>query len=306
MRELSRIISGLNIFVGALTVCAGFTVWDRGTSFASPLVVVVVGLVLLLWSEFVFFVAREENASAGIAPIAIRVNLVLGFAIMIWLVVSTVSDCVGSPGKKQDHENNEATNLAAIKSELLDYEELSSKGFAKIKIDESAKPDDVTSWALLRHRKYETDDSRQYLWKLDYAVPDENDKIWSQADLDSIDVIVVADSDYISGSYRSTSSGEGTADSESVRLLYYNPKSSAFFGEAEIEGAPMGESVDTWHAEIDSTQVIDKAEKDIDYHSAPASSPFEAVGIAFLVAVALFHIVTSVRRAKARKRREAY
>lgn len=306
MRELSRLISGFNIFFGALLVSAGLAVWESGTNFASPLAFVMAGLVLLAWSEIVFHIARVENASKGIAPIAIRVNLVLGCAIMIWLVVSIVSDCVGGPGKKQDHDKNEAANLAAIKNELLDYEELGNQSSSNIKIDESAKPDDVTSWALIRHRKYKTDnDSRQYQWKLEYAVPDEDDTTWSQADLNAIDVVVIADSDYLSGDYRSTSGGEGTADSESVKLLYYNPKTGSFFGEEKIEGAPMGETVDTWHAEIDNTRVIDKAEKDIGYHSASASSPYGIIGTVFMAAVAIFHIVTSVRRAKARNRHGA-
>ena len=306
MRELSRLVSGFNIFLATLLVGAGLTVWDRGTNIASPLAFVVVGVVLLAWSELVFHVARVENASTGIAPIAIRVNLVLGCLIMVGLVVSIVSECVGNPAKVQDHDKNEATNLAAIKSELLDYEGLGNQGLRNIKIDESAKPDDVTSWALLRHRKYKTDgESRQYLWKLEFAVPDEDDTAWSQADLDAIDVVVIADSDYLSGDYRSTSGGEGTADSESVRLLYYNPKTGSFFGEAKIEGAPMGETVDTWHAEIDNTRVINKAEEDISYRNASESSPYGTIGMAFMVVVAVIHIAISVRRARERNRRGA-
>lgn len=306
MRELSRLIAGFNIFVGALLVGAGLTVWGRETSIAPPIVFVVIGLVVLLWSEFVFHVTRVENvSSAGSARFVIRVNLLLGCLIMMGLVASILADCVGNPAKVKAHDENEATNLAAIKSELLDFEELSGTNMRAVKVDESAKPADVTSWALLRRRKYETDNGEQYQWKLVYAVPDEDDHVWSQEDLEEIDAIAIADSSYMSGNYRSTSGGEGTADSESVKLLYYNPKTGAFFGEDNIEGAPMGETVDTWHAKIDDSRVIEMAEKDIEYHSGSTNSPYEAIGIAFMAAVAIFHIVTSVMRARARNRRAA-
>lgn len=234
----------------------------------------------------------------------------IGVAFILFMLLasaaSTVRDIAHNAEKKTVISENEAVNLAAIQSGLFDYTGLEhgfyyDKSFIEsIPIDSGTAPDRVSSFALLRYRVWSWGDGTMD-WRLSFSVPDGGKTRWSSDELDSIDVLVLAVSDYQTGLYRKgAESGEAT--SESVQLYYYNPGTDTFFKTSRIEGKELQKSESRWHHEIDDSAIINRAEKEMKYaDSNNDSSAADIVAVAFIGYYVLGAIVRKItRKRKAR------
>lgn len=228
-----------------------------------------------------------------------RILFVLGGAALIALAVFVVISIVRCSGIKKFGERN----LAAVKEYLVDYTDVDHGSISR-----EYKPADTGRYIVIRNNK----DG----WSLSELTKGLSvNKAWKEKDVKDVEAVIVVLSSYKSKSYtmyqNGRAVGEAVISSESVEILFYNPRERCLFAREVIRGKSLPDkterSDDYTISNGEIRQVINKALNDDAAEKEKPKAPEWVPPLMALVVFpgAIFLIVFLIKRAKRKKKNAA-